>query len=1216
MASTNTNTTVETTTTSEKVLSTDIYQISEFIDDIRSNNIDDLNETSSIVGIFGYMNEIFSQSLQNTLIVVSETSNETIATRAKFTKNVITHAMNYGITKITATPAVMTMMIYLPINYLEANFESHDTVTGKATFRWDKDIPIYVDKFEYHTDYDILINRINLYNNIDEEDEETVTKPKVKYQYSAMYDLFDTGTTNIKQNNPISDITNPYITTVTTCTIDRIDYVAFSIRLHQVSNVYHEETILTDNSIENKTITFEFDDQLAAFDIDVTEKDKVYHITPIYSGLTDITNDTGLWCNYEYLDSNTIMIKFNRDSFVPSVNSSVKVNIKLTEGANGNFYYNNNFKTSLESEKYNGYNGMYALVYPLLEGRSYGGINKKSIKDLRKIIPREASSRGAVINTTDLNNYFNSINNDQVKLYFTKVRDNPFERLYYAHLIMRKDAYVYPTNTCNLYITQDDFNGAEEGNNLSINPGTKFYYYDHGSNSDNDYATVVNPVTEVVYDENNQANPKYQISDKGDYYTIINEDGDEKRIFEYISPFLITIDKDLIASYLMTIMNVNKTFKFDSINMDSELQFIATNMNWNRKMFYYTYDENGNRVEDVPNRYDNKYTMTISMTQNNQMDYGLVKYHIDANGNTIFDRVKVKVYMVMYTDETATTPYRYAEAKLTSFDETGFIYDFTFTLETDDLMDLNNRINIIGCYNAKPEEYQHTDNVAHSHGYMNKNTYCKIFILADFGYSAGDTLDNGTVLQPDDPLVVNPILYPPTVDESGNLSPDPGYRKGTGLESILPTRDDIVEAFLDNKIYLRTSTESLNVCSIIKTHRNADGINDWMQVIKEENNDESESDQSILNFIRRNKSNKSSILWTEIVVDEKSIKVIDSYHYEDLSRYTVCNTFTVDGGLDFYYDYSNIMGSVVNIAQVSKTTNTGEQLYKEIVRTDKCGNNYTEYVPLYKMNANGGYYYDYTIKRIPMVKDGFLNTEGKFQDFIYELDERRKYMNECLSVLEDTFGVDLKFFNTFGPSRRFYHVEPNSTSYKATTAIAEVKVYSNTVDEDIEDNVITTLGFGVQVYIEKVNGQWGYIMVPNMIDEESKKPVYGWIKLSNVSRNTDYIDNVALEMKFQMETATSSDKYIKNNIVYDIKEYIEDINSINELHIPNIITLITNSYREQLIYFEFLGLNNYGVSCQHLYLDETPYTEITPEFLNIAMSEDGAEVPLIDITAY
>ena len=100
------------------------------------------------------MNEMFAQALQNTLIVVSETSNETIATRAKFTKNVITHAMNLGITKITATPATMTLMIYLPISYIEAN--SKVDSNGDAKFTWDKDIPIYVDKFEYHSDYDII----------------------------------------------------------------------------------------------------------------------------------------------------------------------------------------------------------------------------------------------------------------------------------------------------------------------------------------------------------------------------------------------------------------------------------------------------------------------------------------------------------------------------------------------------------------------------------------------------------------------------------------------------------------------------------------------------------------------------------------------------------------------------------------------------------------------------------------------------------------------------------------------------------------------------------------------------------------------------------------------------------------------------------------------------------------------------------------------------
>ena len=128
MASTNTN------TDNQNVLSTDIYEISEFLDQVRENNIPDLDNTNSIVGIFGYMNEMFSQTLQNALVVVSESTNETIPTRAKFTKNIISHAMNLGITDICAKPAVMTMMIYLPITYIEANFTELNQTTGKAKF--------------------------------------------------------------------------------------------------------------------------------------------------------------------------------------------------------------------------------------------------------------------------------------------------------------------------------------------------------------------------------------------------------------------------------------------------------------------------------------------------------------------------------------------------------------------------------------------------------------------------------------------------------------------------------------------------------------------------------------------------------------------------------------------------------------------------------------------------------------------------------------------------------------------------------------------------------------------------------------------------------------------------------------------------------------------------------------------------------------------------
>ena len=62
MASTNTNTDLS-------ILSSDIYEVSAFLDQIRADTIPDLDETSSMIGIFGYMNEMFSQTLQNTLIL-------------------------------------------------------------------------------------------------------------------------------------------------------------------------------------------------------------------------------------------------------------------------------------------------------------------------------------------------------------------------------------------------------------------------------------------------------------------------------------------------------------------------------------------------------------------------------------------------------------------------------------------------------------------------------------------------------------------------------------------------------------------------------------------------------------------------------------------------------------------------------------------------------------------------------------------------------------------------------------------------------------------------------------------------------------------------------------------------------------------------------------------------------------------------------------------
>ena len=1148
MASTNVN------TNSETLISTDIYEIAEFYDYIRANHIPDLDETSSMVGIFGYMNDMFSQSLQNTLIVISETTNETIPTRAKFTKNVITHALNYGITDINSKPAVMTVMIYLPLSYYESNIMEQESTSGRDIFRLSKNVPIFVDQYEFHLDYDIIISRmLNLEN---------------KYVYTAMYDLFETKTTTIKQKNPLSDITNPYITTLVRSRLDNVDYLAFSVRIRQVQYKQVDNNILTSNSIENKAVTFDFEDQLASFDVDIIETSGsqetiVKHLTPVFNGLLDYTIEDGDWCYYEYVSENTIRILFSRDSYVPKINQIVRVNLYLSSGASGNFTYNQPFRIALLEDNYNNYNGMYALIYPLLNGVSAGGKDKKSVADLKKIIPREASSRGSIINTTDLNNFFNSINDTECKIFFKKKRDNPFERMYYGYMLMRKDGNVYPTNTVDIKITQNDFVGNAGNNNLSINPGTVFYYYRHAENSGNDYATLACP---EIYDPDDGI--------ERDYDMTINEDGEYVRIFKYISPFLITIDDDLITSYFMTIMNESKTFRFDHINTDSNLQFIATNMQWTRNYFTTSGDN-----------YDNKYTMLVDIAQNDSSNYGLIKYHIDANSEVIFDDIRVKMFIVFYTDETDTTAYRYKEAELTEYDEARFIYTFKFTFETDDKMDLNNRINILGIYNAKPEEFQKISQLDNSHGYLGKNTFARIFILADFGEKVGDTDKYGNT------VTENKVVVYGSNQQCSEL-----------FRSIIPNKSDIATLFLNGDISATVNGTTLNVVEIIKS------TTEYLNYIP----NQSTNTNVILRWIRNNKdipnTTESNFINNVLLNDSRSLEVINSYNYEDLSRYTVCNVLSVENGIDFYHDYSDIMRSTVTVNQLQERDSNGDLVYIEIPHIDDYGNTYYECKPSYLLNSNGNYIYEYTMLRTPVLKAGYLSTEELIQDFIYELEERRRYIEVCLEVLEDTFDIDLKFINTFGPSKTFYYQIPSAQNFKVKVAVKELKVYSITTAEDDQSNIVGVIGYGKYINITRVKGQWGYIT----------DPFVGWIKLSDTARVTTFIDNVAIELKFALEAQTSADKYIATGIIQDIKEYIEDINTINELHIPNIITLITNNYREQLVYFEFLDVNNYGSSCQHLYLLERDpdIIDIAPEFINVATTEDNTFQPKITVTVY
>ena len=870
-------------------LTSDVYGINSYINEIKKQFTPDVNEETLMLGIFGYMGQVFSDTLQNTIVMASEFSNESIPTKAKFEKNIIAHALGLGITDINATPAQFDVLLTFVeqdiINWAGAVNANGDELPWEFIF--DKDTPIYIGDYCFHTDYDIVIRKVKLMNSGMEN----------KFAYTAKY--------IIDIDNPISDITNPYLTSPVRMNVNGTNVIFTKCTLHQVEKSTIYKKVLSDNSIASKTVTFDFTGQLAAFTIDVTEGSNTIHLIPVYEGLSVETKKYPYFY-YSYLDSNTIRIKFDRSSYAPRINSEVKINLQTTQGENGNFSYSPETYPgfAFESEKY-GYSNIGCEIRPITGDSSYGA-DKKSIEDLKKLIPKEALSRGSITNLTDLENYFNMLNTDQSKVYFYKKRDNALERLYYSFILMKDSLnVVIPTNTIDLIIKESQLQTEDGSSKLVFKKGQVIKLIeDHGE----------------IYVPSPDETPDYS---QNFYYTI---------------PYSFIINTNpLYVMYYLSTIDAKKFLDFSYINENCLYQYVATSISW-----YRGYLEN-----------PNTYEMSITMEQNIEDKISMIETD-PATGDII--AINIRCVAVFYDEE--NNPLRWAEGSLSGYDLAANLFSFKFKFTTEDYIDGKNRIRIdTGLYdmNSTNESYAH----------LSACTKCIIHILSKQGAEYG--------------------------------------------------------------------------------------LNDL----------------------------------------DKQIPGLEGY--------TLSNSYTVVGGIDFFYDYSDIINSTV-IAEAdeedSQETPTVERKFR--------------------------------VKSVPVVKHDYFDTEDKVIYFCKELVSRKNYIDYAVQVLEDAFGMDFKFFNTYGPSKLF------------------------TTDNEL-----------------------------------------------------DLLNRTNLSLTFKLKLKKNYDTNIVNDIISDIKAYIEDINEINSLHMPNLITDITTKYRESIVYFEFVDMNGYGPSVQHLYSMGMPDEVIVPEFLNITALKDG-----------
>lgn len=848
-------------------LSTDIYDIERFVDAIKAKYID-IPEDTLTMGIYGYLSEIMSNSLENASIMASEYANEASPTKAKFERNVLSHALSLGIKSIRATPAMMSCFICFPEDIMLKNMKNNE-------FLVDRNIPIYIgedDNYEYHIDYDITIKRNFL--------------PNGNYTYTAMYDIND------PEKNDVSDISNPYLPAIGLTSIGQTNLVMIPTLIRQVEKNDIYRTVLVNNPLESKTLTFSFDNQLAYFTVTVTEGDKTHYLTPVYDGLT--CEDGSEYCNYMYIDASTIRISFNRESYQPRANASIKVSVYTTQGTKCNFTYNTDRILKMDSEKFNYDANLWMLIRPISD--SLDGKDRDDVDQIRKKIPKQMLMRGSVTTTTDLNNYFNFLNTDNRRLYFLEKVHNQIERIYYSYLLLKANGDIVPSNTIDVMVNRSMFSNINVTNYVIL-PGAKFYL-EPGMTE----ATSITTTNET----------QLKTLDKSG--------------FLYMNPFLTLINKNpFFTQYYLTILDYYKTLNFTYINSKAEVQFIATRLHVLRE--YFT-------ARDT-------YKFELVMEQNVAQDFALI--NLDSSGNIV--DCLIKPVLVLYDDG---IPIRYMIGDAVAFDEQSYQYTFLFKSKTTDVVNRNNKMELTtGLYMIGTE--------TESSCYLPRNVQAKIYIMAKM---------------------------------------DTNYGKDADITNILP------------------------------------GHAGW----------------------------------------------------------SLTNIYSVYMGIDLFYDYTDLM---------------------------------TSYTTLYQ---NENKTFSYIIKKVPCIRQQYLNSEQKVKQFVKLLETNKLYLESALVLLEDSFGIDFKFFNTYGPS----------------------KLYN--IDE--------------KMLLNKTN----------------------------------------LSLTFEVKFVMASDSSLTTQISADIKEYLEDINEINDLHMPNLVTYITNKYRSQLVYFKFIDLNGYGPIRQSMYredIDEFVEATTVPEFLNV-----------------
>jgi hypothetical protein len=411
------------------IVSSSKYDIYSKLMFIANKYFDIQNEDFLKVGLFGYITESMATIARDSSFHKTMLYNESFLNTAVMPKSVYNYAKMFGVSVPAATPAYADIQMTMPIDSLNFVLMSANELSNVKYNKYGNDLKTLVNKQVMIIDrsnqfiagqYKFALERsLFLYKNEDGSGPITV-----KY------------CTTEEATTLLHNISNYFIKTF----ISQDSFISFVVRAFQYEIREIDKQITSSSFLDTKIHRFFFTDQFVGARLSYIRNSS---ITPIELRFSNIeTNQTSNrnFAYYNLVDENAIQITFSSGSndFMPSANSTLRLELYTTKGAAGNITYTGDVVFRFQEESLKN----IPVLAVFFDNISLGGINIPDISRLKSTIINEISTRDVIVTEADLNSYFLILtslleNVNDGKIVFIKKRDDILRRVFSAYILMR-----------------------------------------------------------------------------------------------------------------------------------------------------------------------------------------------------------------------------------------------------------------------------------------------------------------------------------------------------------------------------------------------------------------------------------------------------------------------------------------------------------------------------------------------------------------------------------------------------------------------------------------------------------------------------------------------------------------------------------------------------------------------------------------------------------